>query len=152
MGNCWWRFEERRIAGVATASAAINKLELTVLETQGSDDANETENHGVDFLSRATVLQALRRGAPRFVLLRLFPERATTTNPDGRANRVSVFRASTKSAREHDVAIAGFLEDMKASSGHLQDSDYARGLSIRPPACAIKVCCTGEREHCAIHS
>ena len=49
--------------------------QLTVPETHGSADANATEMNGVDFFTRALVLQALRRAVLRdSVLLRLSPQ------------------------------------------------------------------------------
>ena len=57
--------------------ARIHKFlwQLTVPEAHESADANETETEGVDFFTRALVLQALRRAVLRdSVLLRLLPQ------------------------------------------------------------------------------
>ncbi len=90
---------------IAVTLRSIHKFlwQLTVPVAHESDDANETEIEGVDFFTRALVLQALRRAVLRETPARLVscPKTATSTNPAGanassRRDSLTIFPISTK--------------------------------------------------------
>jgi len=103
--------------------------QLTVPETHGSADANETENDGVDFSTRALVLQALRRAVLRdSVLLRLLPQNGNLHESGwGELLAARFFDHLPNQHESMAQRIVVFLEDMNASSGHINKPDSARG-------------------------
>ena len=103
--------------------------QLTVPEVHQSDDANATEIDGVDFFTRALVLQALRRAVLRdSVLLRLLPQNGDLHESGWGELLASRFFDHLPNQHESMAQrIVVFLEDMKASSGHIANPDSARG-------------------------
>jgi hypothetical protein len=103
--------------------------QLTVPEVHESDDANATEIDGVDFFTRALVLQALRRAVLRdSVLLRLLPQNGDLHESGwGELLAARFFDHLPNQHESMAQRIVVFLEDMKASSGHIANPDSARG-------------------------
>jgi len=116
---------------VAVTLRSIHKFlwQLTVPEAHESDDANETESEGVDFFTRALVLQALRRAVLRdSVLLRLLPQNGDLHESGwGELLAARFFDYLPNQHESMAERIVVFLEDMKASSGHIANPDSARG-------------------------
>lgn len=117
--------------GVAATLRGIHRFlwQLTVPNTHVSDDANATEIGGVDFFTRALVLQALRRAVLRdSVLLRLLPQSGDLHESGWGELLASAFYANLPNQHESMAQrIVVFLEDLKASSGRINDPSSARG-------------------------
>ena len=117
--------------GVAATLRGIHRFlwQLTVPDTHVSDDANATEVDGVDFFTRALVLQALRRAVLRdSVLLRLLPQNGDLHESGwGELLAARFFDHLPNQHESMAQRIVVFLEDMKASSGHIANPDSARG-------------------------
>ena len=117
--------------GVAATLRGIHRFlwQLTVPDTHASDDANATEVDGVDFFTRALVLQALRRAVLRdSVLLRLLPQNGDLHESGwGELLAARFFDHLPNQHESMAQRIVVFLEDMKASSGHIANPDSARG-------------------------
>jgi hypothetical protein len=135
--SLWLGAEPQRIWSEAGPNVIVSTLrtihkflwQLTVPEAHESADANETETEGVDFLTRALVLQALRRAVLRdSVLLRLLPQNSDLHESGWGELLASRFFDHLPNQHESMAQrIAVFLEDMKASSGHIKKPDSARG-------------------------
>ncbi|MFH1021812.1 MAG: DEAD/DEAH box helicase [Planctomycetota bacterium] len=119
------------INAIAPTLREIHKYlwQLTVPEVHESDDANATEIDGVDFFTRALVLQALRRAVLRdSVLLRLLPQNGDLHESGWGELLASRFFDHLPNQHESMAQrIVVFLEDMKASSGRIANPDSARG-------------------------
>jgi hypothetical protein len=117
--------------GIAATLSEIHKYlgQLTVPELGKSDDANVTEIDGVDFFTRALVLQALRRAILRdSVLLRLLPQNGDLNESGwGELLASRFFDHLPNQLESMAQRIVVFLEDMKASSGHIANPGSARG-------------------------
>lgn len=135
--SLWLGADPQRIwsAGGSTASTTrIQEIheflwQLTIPEAHESTEANKTENEGVDFFTRALVLQALRRAVLRdSVLLRLLPQNGDLHESGwGELLAARFFEDLPNQHESMAQRIVVFLEDMKASSGHIHNSDSARG-------------------------
>jgi len=103
--------------------------QLTVTShTDSARNSGETTEE-FDFLTRAHVFQALRRAMFRdSVLLRLLPQRSDLHESGWGELLASAFFANLPNQHESMAQrIVVFLEDLKASSGHISDSSTARG-------------------------
>jgi hypothetical protein len=102
---------------------------LTVPDAHEFTRADETLVDGLDFLTRALVMQALRRAVLRdSVLLRLLPQRSDLHESGWGELLASAFFANLPNQHESMAQrIVVFLEDLKASSGDIADSASARG-------------------------
>jgi hypothetical protein len=135
--SLWFGADPQRIwldavtNGIADTLRGIHKFlwQLTVPEAHESDDANATEMNGVDFFTRALVMQALRRAVLRdSVLLRLLPQNGDLNESGWGDLLASRFFDHLPNQHESMAQrIVVFLEDMKASSGHIANPDSARG-------------------------
>jgi hypothetical protein len=83
----------------------------------------------LDFFTRALVMQALRRAVLRdSVLLRLLPQRGDLHESGWGELLASAFFANLPNQHESMAQrIVVFLEDLKASSGHINEPTSARG-------------------------
>ncbi len=135
--SLWLGADPQRIwseAGPKARTATICEIhkflwQLTVPEAHESTEANETESEGMDFFTGALVLQALRRAVLRdSVLLRLLPQNGDLHESGwGELLAARFFDHLPNQHESMAQRIVVFLEDMKASSGHIHNSDSARG-------------------------
>jgi hypothetical protein len=124
-------WQEADTSIVAPVLRSIHKYlwRLTVLEPHELPLADETQADGLDFLTRALVMQALRRAVLRdSVLLRLLPQRGDLQESGWGELLSSAFFAYLPNQQESMAQrIVVFLEDLKASSGRIDQPSSARG-------------------------
>ncbi len=121
-------------AGVESSVRTLHSLHqylwnLTVPELHEVAATDDLPKDGLDFFTRALVMQALRRAVLRdSVLLRLLPERGDLHESGWGELLAAAF--FTNLAKQHESMaqrIVVFLEDLKASSGRIDEPSSARG-------------------------
>lgn len=127
--QCVW--QDAATHAIAPTLRTIHQYlwQLTVTNPDDFARHNGDAPEELDFFTRALVLQALRRAVFRdSVLLRLLPQRRDL-HESGRGELLaSAFFANLPNQHESMAQrIVVFLEDLKASSGHISDSSTARG-------------------------
>ena len=102
---------------------------LTVPEAHEAAASDDLLKDGLDFFTRALVMQALRRAVLRdSVLLRLLPQRGDLHESGWGELLASAFFDNLPNQHESMAQrIVVFLEDLKASSGRINDPASARG-------------------------
>lgn len=102
---------------------------LSVPEAHDAVSAKKLQKDGLDLLTRAWVMQALRRAVLRdSVLLRLLPQRGDPHESGWGELLASAFFENLPDQHESMAQrIVVFLEDLKASSGRIDDPTSARG-------------------------
>jgi hypothetical protein len=135
--SLWLGADPRRVWNEATTHAIAPTLrtihqylwQLTVPNPTDSPRNRSDAPTEFDFLTRAHVFQALRRAVFRdSVLLRLLPQRSDLHESGWGELLASAFFANLPNQNESMAQrIAVFLEDLKASSGHISDASTARG-------------------------
>lgn len=124
-------WQEAGNSGLSPTLRSIHRYlwHLTVPEAHESTAFDETLMDGFDFFTRALVMQALRRAVFRdSVLLRLLPQRGDLHESGWGELLASAFFANLPNQHESMAQrIVVFLEDLKASSGHISDPSSARG-------------------------
>lgn len=124
-------WQEAETSSVAPVLCLIHKY-LSFLTLPEAHEAAKTDNtlaDGLDFLTRALVMQALRRAVLRdSVLLRLLPQRGDLHESGWGELLATAFFANLPNQHESMAQrIVVFLEDLKASSGRISDPSSARG-------------------------
>lgn len=135
--SLWFGAEPQRTwpeAGTSSLAPTLRSIHqylwhLTIPEANESPSSEDTPEDGLDFFTRALVMQALRRAVLRdSVLLRLLPQSGALHESGWGELLASAFFANLPNQHESMAQrIVVFLEDLKASSGHINDSASARG-------------------------
>jgi Helicase conserved C-terminal domain len=124
-------WQEGATSTIVSTLRTIHKY-LWQLTVPNPDDfvRNSADDPGeLDFFTRALVMQALRRAVFRdSVLLRLLPQRSDLHESGWGELLASAFFTNLPNQHESMAQrIIIFLEDLKASSGHIADGSTARG-------------------------
>ncbi len=135
--SLWFGAEPQRTwpeAGTSSLAPTLRSIHqylwhLTVPEPHEAADLDDLQKDGLDFFTRALVMQALRRAVLRdSVLLRLLPQRGDLHESGWGELLASAFFANLPNQHESMAQrIVVFLEDLKTSSGRINDPSSARG-------------------------
>lgn len=135
--SLWFGAEPQRTwpeAGSGGLTATLHSIHrylwhLTLPEAHEAAASDDLQKDGLDFFTRALVMQALRRAVLRdSVLLRLLPQSGEIHESGWGELLASAFYANLPNQHESMAQrIVVFLEDLKASSGRINDPSSARG-------------------------